>query len=67
MRLPATLHRLVAALVVIAGMALVASALNGVARMDTSLEMAATRSTPDHALVQETSYDCPYRAQRDEV
>ena len=64
MRVPTTLHRLVAAVVVIAGMALVASALQGVARMDTSLEMAATRSIPDRALVQEASYDCPYRAQR---
>ena len=67
MKLPISLHRLVVAMVVTAGLALFASALHGVARIDTSLEVAATRATPDRILVQETrsGHDCPYRYRTD--
>ena len=68
MRLPTTFHHLVVAVVIAAGLALFASALQGVTRMDTSLEVAATRTAPDRALVQETSYRadgaCPFRPGR---
>jgi hypothetical protein len=69
MRLPSTFHRWVVAGVVATGLGLFGSALQGVARMDTSLEVAATRAAPDRALVQETRYDgdCPYRAHSDDV
>jgi hypothetical protein len=67
MRHAAKLQRLPAAVVMIAGTALFGSALKGVARIDTSLELAAKRSTPDRALVQQTSYDCADGAQRDGV
>lgn len=69
MRLPTTLRLGAVAAVIVTGLALFASALQGVARMDTSLEIAAYRSTPDRALVQETAdhRDCPYRERRDRV
>jgi hypothetical protein len=72
MRLPITLHLLVLAMVITAGLALFASALLGVARIDTSLEVAATRATPDRMLVQEKHSDedpCPYlyRSDREDV
>ena len=63
MRLLTTLRRGAVAAVILTGLALFASARQGVARMDTSLEVAASRATPDRALVQETAdhRDCPYR------
>ena len=71
MSLPTSLHRLVVVMVVTAGVALFASALQGVARIDTSLEVAATRATPDRLLVQESHSrdDCPYlyRSDREDV
>ena len=69
MRLPTPLHRLVVAAVVATGIGLFGTALQGVARMDTSLEVAAARATPDRALVQETRADgdCPYRSDREDV
>jgi hypothetical protein len=71
MRLPISLHRPVVAMVVTAGLALFASALHGVARIDSSLEVAATRATPDRILVQESHSgdDCPYpyRSDREDV
>jgi len=63
MRLPTPLHRLVVAAVVATGIGLFGTALQGVARMDTSLEVAAARATPDRALIEEARADgdCPYR------
>ncbi len=67
MKLPISLHVLVVGLMIAAGLALFATALQGVAHMDTSLEMAAARSAPDPALVQETGYDCPAPDRHEDV
>jgi hypothetical protein len=67
MRVPFTLPLLGVVAVIATGLVLFASALHGVTRMDTSLQLAAARSTPDRALVQETSYDCPYLDRRANV
>jgi hypothetical protein len=63
MKLLTPLRRGAVVAVIASGLALFASALQGVASMDTSLEVAASRATPPHALVQETAgpYDCPDR------
>ena len=63
MKLRALLRRSAVLAVIVTGFALFGSALQGVVRMDTSLEVAASRATPDRALVQETvdHRDCPYR------
>ena len=67
MNLLTTLRRGAVAAVIASGLALFASALSGVAGMDATLEVAASRATPDRALVQETTdrLDCPYRAPQD--
>ena len=69
MRLLTPLRLGTVAAVIVTGLALFASALQGLARMDTSLEVAASRATPDRALVQETAEhrDCPYGERRDPV
>jgi hypothetical protein len=69
MRLPITLPLLGIVAVIATGLGLLASALHGVARIDTSLQVAAARSAPDRALVQEARFDgdCPYRERRDRV
>jgi hypothetical protein len=69
MRMYTTLRPGAVAAVIVTGLALFASALQGVARMDTSLEVAASRATPDRALVLETAdhRDCPYRERSDRV
>jgi hypothetical protein len=66
MSLLTTLRRGSVAAVIATGLALFASALQGVTRMDTSLQVAATRATPDRLLVQETYShpDCPDRPNR---
>ena len=63
------LRRGTVAAVIVIGLSLFASALHGVARMDTSLDVAASRAAPDRALVQETAKprDCPYGERRDPV
>lgn len=69
MRVPTPLRQGTVAAVIVTGLALLGSALQGVARMDTSLEVAASRATPDRGLVQETAAhrDCPYRERSDRV
>jgi hypothetical protein len=65
MKLLTPLRRGAVAAVIVSGIALFASALQGVASMDTSLEVAASRATPPRALVQETpDRDCPYAEPR---
>ena len=69
MTLLTLLRRGTVAAVIASGLVLFGSALQGVASMDTTLEVAASRATPDRALVQETAGrgDCPYRDRRDRV
>ncbi len=67
MRLPTPLRRFAVAAVIATGIGLFGTALQGVARMDTALEVAAARTAPDRALVEETrsGRDCPYRDRSD--
>jgi hypothetical protein len=69
MRILSSLRQGTIAAVIVIGLALFAASLQGVARIDTSLELAASRSTPDRALVEETAddRDCPYGDRRDRV
>lgn len=74
MRLFTTLRRGAIAATIVTGLALFASALQGVARVDTALDVAASRATPDGALVQETrggwsarGTDCPHDDGREPV
>jgi hypothetical protein len=69
MKLLTTLRQGAVAAVIASGLALFASALQGLAGIDTSLQVAASRATPDRALVQETAdrWDCPDRPDREPV
>lgn len=56
------LRRTGVAAVILTGIALFGSALQGVTRVDGALELAASRAAPERALVQETAadrWDCP--------
>jgi hypothetical protein len=57
----ATVQSVVAIAVVLVGVALLASAIRGVAALEPPLETAARRA-PDRVLVQKTTYDCPARS-----
>jgi hypothetical protein len=69
MKLLTTLRRGAVAAVVATGLVLFGSALQGIAGMDASLEVAASRPAPDRALVQEVPdrRDCPYDDRRERV